>query len=70
MNVKREIEQFNASKNNNLNEIYACTGNRAYIVGGQDGSFPDMGHHVVDEMGGVWIHPIKLMDGFWLKISN
>ena len=34
------------------------------MVGHQDGSFPDLGWHVKGEMGGIWHHPIKLMNGF------
>ncbi|MGI6149128.1 MAG: amylo-alpha-1,6-glucosidase, partial [Limnochordia bacterium] len=41
-------------------------GRRTYLVGAQDGSFPDIGHHVPGEMGGLWSHPIKVLDGFWL----
>ncbi|MFT6971139.1 MAG: hypothetical protein ACJAXX_001708, partial [Roseivirga sp.] len=29
-----------------------------------NGNFPDLGWHVAGEMGGIWTHPIKLMDGF------
>jgi len=39
-------------------------GNHAYCVGFQDGTFPDMGWHIKGEMGGLWAHPIKLLDGF------
>lgn len=34
------------------------------MVGHQDGTFPPVGWHVKDEMGGIWAHPIKLWDGF------
>jgi glycogen debranching enzyme len=34
------------------------------MVGHQDGSFPELGWHIKGEMGGIWDHPIKLMDGF------
>lgn len=34
------------------------------MVGHQDGSFPPLGWHIKGEMGGIWNHPIKLMDGF------
>ena len=34
------------------------------LIGTQDGNFPDMGSHVPGEMGGVWVPPIKLLDGF------
>jgi len=39
-------------------------GTHAYCVGFQDGTFPDMGWHIKGEMGGLWAHPIKLLDGF------
>lgn len=43
---------------------YVTAGNRVYMVGHQDGTFPDLGWHIPGEMGGIWNHPIKLMDGF------
>jgi glycogen debranching enzyme len=47
---------------------YATAGDRLYMVGHQDGTFPDLGWHVPGEMGGVWCHPIKLMDRFEVEI--
>jgi hypothetical protein len=29
----------------------------------EDGTFPPLGWHTKGEMGGVWMHPIKLLDG-------
>lgn len=55
-------------KSEYLNSPYATAGDRLYMVGYQDGTFPDLGWHVQGEMGGVWCHPIKLMDGFELVI--
>ncbi|MDR1780505.1 MAG: amylo-alpha-1,6-glucosidase [Tannerella sp.] len=49
---------------------YLTAGDKANVIGTQDGLFPDMGGHVPREMGGVWTHPIKLADGYWLKISD
>ena len=43
---------------------FVTAGDRVYIVGFQDGSFPELGWHITGEMGGIWDHPIKLMDGF------
>ncbi len=43
-------------------------GDRVYMVGHQDGSFPEIGWHIKGEMGGIWNHPIKLMDGFELAL--
>src|SRR5690348_12458960 len=48
----------------NKREPYVTAGDRAYLIGTQDGNFPDMGGHVPGEMGGLWLHPIKLIDGF------
>ena len=47
-----------------LQSPFVTAGDRVYMVGHQDGSFPDLGWHVTGEMGGIWNHPIKLMDGF------
>jgi glycogen debranching enzyme len=49
---------------------YLTPGDRSYVVGTQDGNFPDLGSHVRGEMGGFWIPPIKLLDGFWVKLSD
>ena len=43
---------------------YVTAGDRTYLIGTQDGNFPPMGHHVPGEMGGLWLPPIKLIDGF------
>jgi len=47
-----------------LSSKQMTAGNHAYCVGFQDGTFPDMGWHIKGEMGGLWAHPIKLLDGF------
>ncbi|HSH20930.1 MAG TPA: hypothetical protein VLA03_10780, partial [Draconibacterium sp.] len=68
-----EIEDFNQlsvdiphiqGKPEYLNSPFVTAGNRVYMVGHQDGSFPELGWHIKGEMGGIWDHPIKLMDGF------
>ena len=48
---------------------FVTAGDRLYMVGHQDGSFPDLGWHVTGEMGGIWNHPIKLMDGFIAQVE-
>lgn len=50
--------------------IYLNAGEYMKVIGTQDGWFPDFGHHVAGEMGGVWLHPIKLLDGFWLRMKD
>lgn len=49
---------------------YVATGERAYVAGMQDGSFPAMGFHTRGEMGGVWMPPIKLLDGMWFGVDG
>ncbi len=53
-----------------INSPFVAAGDRVYIVGHQDGSFPDLGWHVTGEMGGVWDHPVKLMDGYSLNLRD
>lgn len=53
-----------------LQSPFITAGDRIYMVGHQDGSFPDLGWHIDGEMGGIWDHPIKLMDGFSILLIN
>src|SRR3989441_6096732 len=54
----------------NKGQPYVTAGDRTYLIGTQDGNFPDMGSHVAGEMGGLWLHPIKLIDGFWATVTD
>ena len=49
---------------------YVTAGDRSYLIGTQDGNFPDRGHHVAGEMAGLWLPPIKLIDGFQARIGE
>ena len=49
---------------------YVTAGDRTYLIGTQDGNFPDMGQHVPGEMGGLWLPPIKLIDAFQARIAE
>ncbi|QHW33772.1 glycogen debranching protein [Paenibacillus rhizovicinus] len=62
--------EMRATRGLSWQDLYICAGNRTYMVGSQNGGFPDFGHHVKLEMGGLWLHPIKLLDGFWLHIGD
>lgn len=73
-NVKQISSLFEFSerivgKSEYLASPYATAGDRLYMVGNQDGTFPDLGWHVQGEMGGIWCHPIKLLDGFEMEIT-
>lgn len=55
-------------KSSYLETPYVTAGDRVYMVGHQDGSFPEIGWHIPGEMGGIWNHPVKLMDGFQAEL--
>ncbi len=59
-----------ASHGQHQDQPYVTAGDRAYLIGTQDGNFPDLGGHVPGEMGGLWLHPIKLIDGFWAQVTD
>jgi len=61
---------FIEGKDNYLKSPMVTAGDRLYLVGHQDGSFQELGWHIKGEMGGIWNHPIKLMDGFDIVIKN
>ena len=52
-----------------LQTPFVTAGNRVYLVGHQNGTFPELGWHIKNEMGGIWNHPIKLMDGFHIDLE-
>lgn len=47
-----------------------CASERVKLIGTTDGLFPDIGHHSEKEMGGLWMHPIKVLDGFWFRFQD
>jgi hypothetical protein len=59
-----------SNQGRNRRQPYATAGDRAYLIGTQDGNFPDMGRHIPGEMGGLWLPPIKLIDGFQARIAE
>lgn len=50
--------------------LYVTAGSSLYSIGNQAGGFPSVGFHVPGEMGGIWMHPIKLFDGFEVSING
>src|SRR3954447_4053971 len=49
---------------------YVAAGDRAYVIGMLDGSFPSIGTRIRGEMGGVWAPPIKLLSGYWFALNG
>ncbi|TLV04089.1 glycogen debranching protein [Dyadobacter luticola] len=64
-----DVEHING-KSVYMNTPYITAGDRVYMVGTQDGAFPELGWHVTGEMGGIWDHPVKLMDGFVATVTS
>ena len=64
----------------NLNDKrYVTAGDRAYLVGVQDGSQVSelsqqpangIGWHISGQMGGVWVHPIKLLQEYQFFLNG
>jgi hypothetical protein len=72
-------EPLERQTDQNLNmKRYVAAGDRAYVVGVQDGSLvPDVslnangiGWHITGQMGGVWAHPIKLLHQFQFFLNG
>jgi len=59
------------STTSNLSEKrYVAAGDRAYVVGVQDGTFQPIGWHITGTMGGVWSHPIKLLESYSVSLGG
>ncbi|MBV8276481.1 MAG: hypothetical protein JO170_14640, partial [Verrucomicrobia bacterium] len=75
--LKNEPLERQTDQNLNMKR-YVAAGDRAYIVGVQNGSqVPDVslnpngiGWHITGQMGGVWAHPIKLLNQFQFFLNG
>ncbi|MCI9338686.1 MAG: hypothetical protein HFH93_14325 [Lachnospiraceae bacterium] len=52
------------------NKPYLISGHKLYMIGSQDGLFPERGEHLPYKMWGVWAPPVKVLGGFWLKVDG
>jgi glycogen debranching enzyme len=59
-----------SNKGGTRSQPYVTAGDRTYLIGTQDGNFPDMGQHVQGEMAGLWLPPIKLIDAFQAHLAE
>jgi len=57
-------------KTNEMSTLFFLSGEKMYEVGAMSGDFPAIGWHIDGEMGGVWAHPIKVLDGFYFEIDD
>lgn len=62
--------RLRAVKTRSTSPKYICSSERMKLIGTTDARFPEFGHHQEREMGGLWLHPIKLLDGFWLRLRD
>jgi hypothetical protein len=50
---------------------YFLSGHKLYAIGTTSGALEPVGaEHLVGEMGGVWAHPVKFLDGWYLAIED
>ena len=59
-----------SNKGGTRSQPYVTAGDRTYLIGTQDGNFPDLGQHVQGEMAGLWLPPIKLIDAFQARLAE
>ena len=64
------LADYSEGVDHNLDRPFALSGRRAYLIGHMNGSFPDLGHHLPGEMGGLWVPPVKLADGWWFGLRE
>lgn len=50
---------------------YFLAGRKLYAIGTTNGALEPVGaEHLVGEMGGVWAHPVKFLNGWYLSIQD
>ena len=57
-------------KTDEMSTLFFLAGNKMYEIGAMSGDFPSIGWHIPGEMGGVWSHPMKVLDGFYFEIED
>ncbi|MCD6136603.1 hypothetical protein J7J63_07845 [Candidatus Bipolaricaulota bacterium] len=57
-------------KTDEMSTLFFLSGERMYEIGAMSGDFPAIGWHIDGEMGGVWAHPMKVLDGFYFEIND
>ena len=68
--MSADFSKMNLKKDVDLERAFSLCGRKCYLIGYQNGLFPDYGWHSIGEMGGIWTHPIKIADGFWLSVET
>ena len=53
-----------------MSTLFFLSGKKMYEIGAMSGDFPAIGWHIDGEMGGVWAHPMKVLDGFYFEVDE
>lgn len=57
-------------KTDEMRALFFLSSKKMYEIGAMNGDFPATGWHIPEEMGGVWAHPMKVLDGFCFEIED
>ena len=64
------LSNYRVYRYDHMESPVVTAGTRAVLIGAQTGLFPDMGHTVPGEMGGLWAGEKKVCDGFFFAIDD
>ena len=64
------LSKYRVYRYDNMDAPAVTAGTNAVLIGAQSGLFPDMGHAVPGEMGGLWAGEKKVCDGFFFAIDD
>ncbi|MGN0995456.1 MAG: hypothetical protein ACI4PG_00960 [Candidatus Ventricola sp.] len=64
------LSQYRVYRYDQMDTPAVTAGTNAVLIGAHSGLFPDMGHAVPGEMGGLWVGEKKLCDGFFFAIDD
>ena len=64
------LSQYRVYRYDQMDAPAVTAGTNAVLIGANSGLFPDMGHAVPGEMGGLWAGEKKLCDGFFFAIDD
>ena len=64
------LSNYRVYRYDQLESPAVTAGTNAVLIGAQNGLFPDMGHNVPGEMGGLWAGEKKVCDGFFFAIDD
>ena len=64
------LSNYRVYRYDHMESLAVTAGTRAVLIGAQNGLFPDIGHNVPGEMGGLWAGEKKVCDGFFFAIDD